>query len=90
MGQPRLTRYKSLITCRPVNTSGENDKDNVDGVVLEALPEATFKVVTDDGREFHAYLAGKMRINRIRVLIGDKVSMKIDPYGGKARIFKRL
>ncbi len=50
-----------------MNTSGENNNDNVDGVVLEALPEATFKVVTDDGREFHAYLAGKMRINRIRV-----------------------
>ncbi len=73
-----------------MNTSAENNNDNLDGTVIEALPEATFKVLTDDGREFHAYLAGKMRINRIRVLIGDKVSMKIDPYGGKARIFKRL
>ncbi len=73
-----------------MNTSEENNNDNLDGVIIEALPEATFKVLTDDGREFHAYLAGKMRINRIRVLIGDKVSMKIDPYGGKARIFKRL
>ncbi len=73
-----------------MNTSEENNNDNLDGVIIEALPEATFKVLTGDGREFHAYLAGKMRINRIRVLIGDKVSMKIDPYGGKARIFKRL
>jgi len=73
-----------------VNTSAENNNDNLDGTVIEALPEATFKVLAGDGREFHAYLAGKMRINRIRVLIGDKVSMKIDPYGGKARIFKRL
>jgi len=37
-----------------------------------------------------AYLAGKMRMHRIRVLIGDKVTLELDPYGGRARITKRL
>jgi translation initiation factor IF-1 len=37
-----------------------------------------------------AYLAGKMRMNHIRVLIGDKVELEQDPYGGRARITRRL
>lgn len=68
----------------------ENKEDNIEGIIIEALPEAMFKVLTDDKKEILAYLAGKMRVHRIRVLIGDRVLMKIDQYGGKARIFKRL
>lgn len=68
----------------------ENKEDHIEGIVIEALPEAMFKVLTDDKKEILAYLAGKMRVHRIRVLIGDRVLMKIDQYGGKARIFKRL
>lgn len=65
--------------------------DLVYGVVEEALPNALFKVVLDESNEIiTAYLAGKMRKFRIRVLVGDKVGMVIDPYGGKARITKRL
>ena len=61
------------------------------GVVEEALPNALFRVIRDDtGETLIAYLAGKMRRFRIRVLVGDKVGMVIDPYGGKARISKRL
>ncbi|KKW45084.1 MAG: Translation initiation factor IF-1 [Parcubacteria group bacterium GW2011_GWA2_56_21] len=37
-----------------------------------------------------AYLAGKMRLHRIRVLMGDQVEMVLDPYGGRARIVRRL
>jgi translation initiation factor IF-1 len=71
----------------------ENDtKDELTyGVVEEALPNALFRVIRDDtGESLIAYLAGKMRRFRIRVLVGDKVGMVIDPYGGKARISKRL
>jgi translation initiation factor IF-1 len=68
----------------------EKDLDNAEGTVIEALPEAMFKVLTENNEELLAYLAGKMRINRIKVLVGDRVAMKLDPYGGKARIFKRL
>lgn len=66
------------------------NEENVTGTVIEALPETTFKILTEEGHEILAYLAGKMRKNRIKVLVGDKVEMTIDPYGGKARIFKRL
>ncbi|HMO78603.1 MAG TPA: translation initiation factor IF-1 [Candidatus Paceibacterota bacterium] len=68
----------------------KNNEDQAEGTVIEALPEAMFKVVLKDGTEVLAYLAGKMKMMRIRVLIGDKVLMKLDPYGGKARIFRRL
>ncbi|MDO8430540.1 MAG: translation initiation factor IF-1 [Candidatus Taylorbacteria bacterium] len=61
------------------------------GVVTEALPDTLFKVKID-GKEdvLLAYLAGKMRMHRIRVLIGDKVELELDSYGGRARITKRF
>ncbi|TSC71081.1 MAG: hypothetical protein G01um101449_149 [Parcubacteria group bacterium Gr01-1014_49] len=43
-----------------------------------------------EGELILAYLAGKMRLHRIRVLVGDQVDMVIDPYGGRARIVRRL
>ena len=61
------------------------------GIVEEALPNALFRVVVEGEEEPRlAYLAGRMRKFRIRVLVGDKVGMVLDPYGGKARITKRL
>lgn len=69
------------------------DKNNIEntaeGVVIEALPNTMFKVLLNDGTETLAFLAGKMRLHRIKVILGDKVSVTLDPYGGKARIFKR-
>lgn len=59
------------------------------GIVLEALPNTLFRVEKEDGQVVLAFLSGKMRLNRIRVLIGDKVEMEMDPYGGKARIVRR-
>jgi translation initiation factor IF-1 len=60
------------------------------GSVVEALPNAMFRVLMEDGTEVLAYLSGKMRLHRIRVIIGDKVEMEIDPYGGKSRITRRF
>ena len=60
------------------------------GVVIEALPDTLFKVELENGGQILAYLAGRMRMNRIRVLVGDKVSLQTDPYGGKGRITRRL
>lgn len=64
----------------------------VQGVVTEALPNTLFKVMLEGEKpeEILTYLAGKMRLNRIRVLVGDKVSIQLDPYGGKGRITRRL
>lgn len=61
------------------------------GSVIEALPDALFRVELIETKEvLLAYLSGKMRMNRIRVIIGDKVELEQDPYGGKARIIKRM
>jgi translation initiation factor IF-1 len=59
------------------------------GVVTEALPNALFRVKVQDEEKL-AYLSGKMRLNRIKVLIGDAVEIVLDPYGGKGRIVRRL
>jgi len=71
------------------NTSAVKD-ELVYGVVENALPNTLFRVAIENEDEpVLAYLSGKMRRYRIRVLVGDKVGMVIDPYGGKARITKR-
>lgn len=62
----------------------------IPGVVEEALPNTMFRVSLETGEVVLAYLAGKMRLHRIKVLVGDKVLMKLDPYGGKARITRRV
>jgi translation initiation factor IF-1 len=68
----------------------ENDIDVVEGRVVEALPSTLFRVQTADGKEILSYLGGRMRVHKIKVLVGDRVSVQVDPYGGKGRIIKRL
>lgn len=61
------------------------------GVIVESLPNIMFRVKLDESEEeILSYLSGKMRLHRIRVLVGDKVLLELEPYGGKARIIKRL
>ena len=62
----------------------------VNGIIIEALPNTFFRVELEDGREVIGYLSGKMRIHRIRVLVGDKVTLVDNPYEGKLRIVKRM
>ncbi|MGI9118139.1 MAG: translation initiation factor IF-1 [Minisyncoccia bacterium] len=64
-------------------------EETVKGIVIEALPNTMFRVDVN-GTIITAYLAGKMRFNRIKVMVGDNVEMLLDPYGGKARVVKRL
>lgn len=87
-------------------SEGADAKATVNGTVEEVLPNSLFRVrvssvasakegvpASDEGGEGEvvlAYLAGKMRLNRIRVLMGDQVEMILDPYGGRARIVRRL
>ncbi|MDQ3089905.1 MAG: translation initiation factor IF-1 [bacterium] len=69
----------------------ENKDLEKTGVVFEALPNIMFRVKLDgEEGEILSYLSGKMRLHRIRVLVGDKVQLELEPYGGKARITKRL
>lgn len=61
------------------------------GVVTESLPNTLFRVEPKGGGEpILTYLGGKMRLHRIRVLVGDSVEVELDSYGGKGRIVKRL
>ncbi|OHA19792.1 MAG: translation initiation factor IF-1 [Candidatus Taylorbacteria bacterium RIFCSPHIGHO2_01_FULL_45_63] len=60
------------------------------GIVTEALPNTLFRVKLENDQEQMAYLAGRMRMNRIRVLVGDRVKVELDLYGGKGRIVQRL
>lgn len=59
------------------------------GIVTEALPNTLFRVDLGDGKVIISYLSGKMRMHRIKVLLGDRVEVLLDPYGGKGRIIKR-
>jgi translation initiation factor IF-1 len=61
----------------------ENDTTRLDGVVTESLPSANFKVELEDGRVILAYLSGKMRMNFIKILVGDKVAVEMTPYDQK-------
>lgn len=65
------------------------EQEVVEGVVEEALPNTLFRVKLESGELVLAYLAGKMRLHRIKVLVGDKVSVQLDPYGGRARVTRR-
>ena len=51
-----------------------------EGQVIEALPSTHFRVKLDDGREILAHLAGRLRIRRIKVLPGDRVTVEMNPY----------
>ncbi len=65
------------------------DAEVVEGIVDEALPNTLFRVKLENGEVILAYLAGKMRLHRIKVLVGDRVQVQLDPYGGRARITRR-
>ena len=52
----------------------------MDGTVVESLRGGTFRVELDNGHEVLAHLSGKMRRNRIRVLVGDRVQVELSPY----------
>lgn len=66
--------------------------ETVQGVITERLPDVKFKVLLDSGTEVLAYLCGKMKLHKIQLLVGDKVLVVLDPYGGKAtnRIVRRI
>lgn len=62
----------------------------MDGEVIDLLPNTTFKVMLENGHEILAHLAGKMRMYKIRILPGDKVTIEMSPYDmSKGRITYR-
>ncbi len=69
------------------------DKEDVirtDGIVVEQLPNAMFKVKLEGNREILAHISGKMRMNYIKIIPGDKVNIELSPYDlPKGRIVYR-
>lgn len=63
-----------------MNNKKDKNAYKKEGIVLEALPNASFKVKLDDGKEVIAHIAGKLRIYRIRILPGDKVTVELSQY----------
>ena len=65
----------------------KEDVIEVEGTILEALPNATFRVELPNGHKILAHVSGKLRMNFIRILPGDKVTVEMSPYDlSKGRI----
>ena len=58
----------------------KEDKIEVEGIILEALPNAMFRVEIPQGRIVLAHISGKMRMHYIKILPGDKVRLELSPY----------
>lgn len=58
----------------------KEDSIEVEGVVIEPLPNAMFRVELENGHKVLAHISGKMRMNYIRILPGDKVKVELSPY----------
>jgi translation initiation factor IF-1 len=72
-------------------TISSKDFIEMQGEVVELMPAASFKVMLENGHEILTHLSGKMRMNKIRLLPGDKVKVQISPYDlTKGRITYRL
>ena len=65
---------------RKRKTMSKEDAIEVEGKVIEPLPNAMFRVEMDNGHKVLAHVSGKMRMHRIRILPGDKVTMELSPY----------
>ena len=72
-------------------TAQKDKTSEVIGSVIETLPNTLFRVAVEGtDNQVLAYLSGRMRKNRIKVLVGDTVSMVMDEHGERARIVRRL
>lgn len=63
-----------------VKQVNKSDIIETKGEVIELLPNANFRIRLDNGKQIVAYTSGRMRKNRIRILVGDKVSIEMTPY----------
>lgn len=84
---------RSVSITKKINKDGSMSKEDVietEGKVVEVLPKTQFRVILNNGHEILAYLGGKLRINNIRILEGDKVKIEMSPYDlTKGRIIYR-
>ncbi|MDB4940090.1 MAG: translation initiation factor [Candidatus Doudnabacteria bacterium] len=95
MVQFRQLEFKVKTISTSTHDFGKSDKSKevieLDGKVLENLPNALFRIQIDSGQIILAHIAGKLRVNKIRVLPGDKVIVEVTPYDlTRGRIVRRL
>lgn len=67
----------------------KDTKNKVEGTIIKTLPNTNFIVRLEDGSEVLAYLAGKMRLHYIKVMIGDRVILEMGPDKSRGRIVYR-
>ena len=71
---------QSFVKNKEVVTLAKEDVLELEGTVLEALPNAMFQVELENGHQILAHISGKLRMNFIRILPGDKVTVELSPY----------
>ena len=99
MGLLPCTRCRVRIAARPLGVPvpqqahrmSKDDQIEMEGTVLETLPNTTFRVKLDNGHVITAHISGRMRKHYIRILTGDKVKVEMTPYDlTKGRITYRM
>jgi translation initiation factor IF-1 len=74
------SRKKNTVKKDRIQAKPKEDSIQIEGKVLEALPNAMFRVELENGHNVLAHISGKMRMNFIRILPGDKVTVELSPY----------
>jgi translation initiation factor IF-1 len=88
--QNRRPRQSAFSPQRPERMS-KDDQIEMEGTVLETLPNTTFRVKLDNGHVITAHISGRMRKHYIRILTGDRVKVEMTPYDlSKGRISYRM
>ena len=77
---PIEKRQKTLENRRENQHMSKEDVIEVEGVVVETLPNTNFKVELENGHQILAHISGKLRMNYIKILPGDKVKVELSPY----------
>ncbi len=85
-----MAPHAEALEVRQVSLVPKEDKLQLEGEVIDALPNAMFKVRLENDHELVAHISGKMRMHYIRILPGDRVTVEISPYDlSKGRITYR-
>ena len=78
---------RALLKTQGANALAKEDQIEMEGEVIDTLPNTTFRVQLENGHIVTAHISGKMRKNYIRILTGDKVKVELTPYDlSKGRI----
>lgn len=88
--RPRFTPAQPASAAQDNGNMAKEESIEMEGEVVDTLPNTTFRVKLDNGHIVTAHISGKMRKNYIRILTGDKVKVELTPYDlSKARITYR-